>query len=294
MSIRPLYECHGHIMMDGMDFVRAAGKHKQGVDVAAVRENLAIFAETGVVYFRDGGDSLGVSAYAKKIANEYGIHYATPAFALYKEGRYGNIVGRAYSSFTESLKLIKQAKEAGADYIKLVMSGLMTFDAYGEMSCPPLSAEEIFELVKACHGEGFRVMAHVNGRDTIKAALEAGTDSIEHGYFMDEECIDLLIEKESVWVPTLAPLVAASELPGKRGEIAREILMNQRHAVSKAIFKGAHVASGSDSGCGGVLHGIGILTEYEMLRKLSGLEDEEFFDLVDIANVRIKENFRVT
>jgi len=288
------FECHGHIMLDGADFQAAIARHKNGADKEAVRKALDTLAASGVVYFRDGGDSLGVTAYARTIAEEYGIRYATPAFATCKEGRYGKMLGRTFDSMADFRALVDQARKSGADYIKLMMSGIMTFAADGELSCPPLSDAEISECVRIAHGEGFRMMAHVNGSDTIKAALEAGTDSIEHGYFMDEEGVRLLVETKAVWVPTLSPLAAVAGLGGEKGRVAGEILENQLRSVGAAIAQGAYVASGSDSGAFGVPHTTGIAMECGLMGQAArGIDEEQFGRQLLAANERVRDLFVV-
>ena len=69
-------------------------------------------------------------------------------------------------------------------------------------------------MVHIAHSEGYSVMTHVNGADHIKVALEAGVDSIEHGNFMDAECLSLLKETGAVWCPTIAVLVISSAADG--------------------------------------------------------------------------------
>ena len=73
-----LYECHGHIMMDGADFSAARERHRYGVDRPAVESALAALRDAGVVYFRDGGDAWGVSVLGRELAPAYGIEYVTP------------------------------------------------------------------------------------------------------------------------------------------------------------------------------------------------------------------------
>ena len=285
------FECHGHIMMDAANLAGAAARHKSKVDAAAVRGNLKALAQSGVVYFREAGDNLGVSAHAKQIAHEYGIRYVTPAFAIHKEGRYGGAVGRCFGSVAEYKKLIAQAKDSGADYIKLMMSGIMTFECAGELCGPCLAPEEIAELVGVTHDAGLRVMAHVNGADTIKAALEAGTDSIEHGYFMDDDCIGLLVRTKAVWVPTLAPVAVFSGMGDSKAEVAGQILKDHMCSVGKAFSAGAHVASGSDSGAFGVPHGAGIITECGLLHQASGMDEASFSRQLRTANERVRDVF---
>ncbi len=258
------YECHGHIMMRSNSYAEAFTK-------AAV---------CGVTYFRDGGDAEGVTAEAKRYIQEHpelGIEYVTPVFATHKKGRYGGIVGRAFEDAKEFRQLIAEAASKGADYVKIMYSGIVTFEKYGELSCPPLDAAEIKELVNIAHGEGFAVMAHCNGRDTVMAAIEAGTDSIEHGCFMDDECRAALAESRSIWVPTIAAIAAFAgrrgsgscasyaARPGFDPDITRRTVEELMHSVSAAAKAGALIAAGSDSGAFGVPHGSGTLSEYGLL-----------------------------
>ena len=79
-------ECHAHIIMDGVNYRHAIDMHKNGPDDKIIREHLKAYQERGIVFVRDGGDALGVSARAKELAPEYGIDYRTPIFAIHKEG----------------------------------------------------------------------------------------------------------------------------------------------------------------------------------------------------------------
>lgn len=281
-----LYECHGHALMDGADYRDARARHLYGVDAAAVRACLEALRASGVGYFRDGGDDLGVSLLARSMAGEYGITYRSPAFAIHKKGRYGGIVGRGWSDLAEYRSRVAQAKAAGCDFIKLMFSGIITFMDYGELSCPGLTEKEIAALVEIAHGEGFAVMAHVNGADTVKAAIDAGTDSIEHGYFMDEACLRALATSDAIWVPTAAATHAFIDRPGFDPIVTRRTVETQLEMVRRAAELGVRIAAGSDSGAVGVLHGEGTRTEYRLLRE-AGLTDEQLAQ----ANRALAERF---
>ncbi len=283
---KPLFECHGHALMDGADFREARRRHAAGVDTEAVRTALSGLRRAGVAYFRDGGDALGVSLYARSAAEDYGITYRSPAFAIHKKGRYGSIVGRAWSDLAEYRALVAEAKAAGCDFIKLMFSGIITFHSYGELSCPGLTGEEIAALVEIAHGEGFAVMAHVNGADTIRAAISAGTDSIEHGNFMDENCITALAASESIWVPTVAATHAFIGRPGFDAAVARRTVETQLKNIRRAAALGAKIAAGSDSGAVGVPHGAGTETEYRLLFS-AGLTERQ----IEEANRALAERF---
>ena len=185
-------ECHGHIFMDGHVFKEAMELHRNGVVREAIDERLGLLREAGVTYYRDGGDKLGASLYARSRAPEYGIEYRTCAFGTHKRHQYGGLVGLPFDTAADFRALVAKAKAQQADFIKLMISGIMDFQSFGGLMGGGLELEEIPELIKIAHGEGFRVMAHVNGAARIKTALASGLDSVEHGYFMDDECLALL------------------------------------------------------------------------------------------------------
>lgn len=281
-----LCECHGHLMMDGADFTAARRRHAGGVDLAALRENLRALQAAGVTYFRDGGDALGVSAAARALAPGYGISYATPIFAIHRTGCYGAIVGRGFSDLEEYRALVAQAAEAGCDFIKLMFSGIITFGAYGALSCPGLDPAEIHDLVAIAHAAGFPVMAHVNGADTVRAAIGAGTDSIEHGYFMDRDCLERLADSDCVWVPTVAATEAFDGRPGFDPDAAARTWREQLEAVRRAAALGARIACGSDAGAVGVPHGAGAVRELSLLRA-AGLTEEQ----IAAGNAALRKKF---
>lgn len=262
---KELYECHGHIMMDGNDYLLAKRRHKNGVDKAKVKEELKALSDAGVHYFRDGGDALGVSAYAKTIAKDYGIEYVTPLFAIHKKGYYGGIVGRGYSDMDEYRELVNTVKTEGGDFIKIMGSGIITFKEYGELSCPSLPEGEIRELIRIAHDAGFAVMIHINGDEAIRAAISAGADSIEHGSFMGEETARLLADSHTVWVPTAAAIAAFTKREATGGPVAEKTLSAHLSRIRFAADLGAAIACGSDSGAVGVPHGFGTAEEYRLL-----------------------------
>ena len=268
------FECHGHIFMDGHVFRQAMELHKNGVVREVIDERLGLLRSAGVTYYRDGGDRLGASLYARSRAADYGIEYRTCAFGTHKRHQYGGLVGLPFDTAADFRGLVAKAREQKADFIKLMISGIMDFQSFGGLTGGGLEPDEIPELIRIAHGEGFRVMAHVNGAERIKAALAAGLDSVEHGYFMDGECLTLLKETGAVWVPTLA---ATAGFAGRSGFVQGAAEANLRHAcenIRKAKEMGVLVAAGSDAGAVNVPPDRGIHIEHTLLAA-AGLTDEE-------------------
>lgn len=260
-----IYECHGHLMMGGSDYSVSKATHEGSPDRKVIESELSALRDAGVTYFRDGGDAFGVSVTGREMGKEYGIEVVTPVYAIHKEGRYGSIVGHSWRDMAEYRELVRGVKAAGGDFIKFMSSGIITFRCYGELSCPGLEPEELREMVRIAHGEGFRVMTHANGAETVRAAAEAGADSVEHGYFVDKAALEAMAEAGTIWVPTLAATEAFIGRAGFDRETAERTVRIQQEALNCFAGMGGTVAVGSDSGAVGVPHGPGTLREYELL-----------------------------
>ncbi len=261
-------ECHAHLLMDGVNYKKAVELHKDSVNDADIRAKFSEYAKREIFYVRDGGDGHGVSQRAADLAGEYGITYRTPVFAIHKKGHYGGIVGRAFSDWKEYKALVKEVRERGGNFIKVMFSGILDFLNCGAVTEPPLLRDEIREMIHIAHEEGFAVMAHVNGAEAVKDAVEAGVDSVEHGNFMDEACLQALAESEAVWVPTFVTIT--NLIGGGRfddGAICR-LKREQGERIRRGFELGAKIALGSDAGAWRVLHGQGLLDEYKELIRL--------------------------
>jgi len=127
-------ECHAHVIMDGKNYKKAVAMHKEKPDEGAIREHLAAWQQAGITFVRDGGDAYGVSERARELAGEYGIDYRSPIFAIHKRGHYGGIVGLPYDDHQGYRDLVKTAKLRGADFIKIMISGIMEFDTFGKLT----------------------------------------------------------------------------------------------------------------------------------------------------------------
>lgn len=263
-------ECHAHVIMDGENYQRAVKLHKNGVQDEIIRKRFKTYKENGVTFVRDGGDALGVSRRAKELAEEYGINYRTPVFAIHKNGNYGSIVGLSFSDMKEYHRRVLEAKSQGADFIKIMTTGLLDFDNQGAVTGTPLKAAEVKEMVHIAHEEGFSVMSHTNGVYGVQAAIMAGADSIEHGNYMDEETIDMLAQSQAVWVPTL---VTVRNLKGSgryQDEVLIPIMKAAERSLRLAYKKGVKVALGSDAGAYLVPHGKGIKEEFQAFVQILG------------------------
>lgn len=283
-----MVDCHIHMVLDGVNWKDAIARHKAAPQEALIRQTLECYQALGFSYLRDGGDRWGVCALAAGLAPEYGIRYRSPGFPIYKNGHYGSFIGRGFDSFAEYRALIREARAHGAQFIKLMISGLMDFDHYGVLTDEPLPPELIRDMIACAHDEGFSVMAHANGDGTVCAALAGGVDSIEHGAYLTDETLCRLAESHAVWVPTLVTignLIGCGRFPDT---VLKPLLAYQMNAVQKAAALGAKIACGSDAGAYRVLHGQGGIDERALLRRAIG---ENADTVLEAGNAAIMARF---
>lgn len=283
-------ECHAHVIMDGANYRKAIDLHKNGPDEMVIREHLKAYQDRGVTFVRDGGDALGVSARAKELAPEYGIDYRTPIFAIHKKGHYGSIVGKSFENMKEYCALVLEAKERGADFIKIMTTGLLDFADHGAITGTPLLEEEVREMVHIAHEEGMAVMSHTNGSYGVQAAVAAGVDSLEHGNYVDEESLMMMAKSHTVWIPTLVTIRNLKSDGRYEDEVLEPIIKTAEENVRKAFQLGVKVALGSDGGAYRVLHGKGIEDELCAFEKILDKNEEVYRWLTD-GEAQIQERF---
>ena len=256
-------DCHMHMVLDGVFWKDAIARHSAAPDEAFIHAALSRYRELGFTYLRDGGDRWGAGAKAREFAPRYGITYRTPLAPLCKKGHYGGFIGLTWETMGDYAALVRSHRQNGADFIKIMISGLMDFDRFGVLTEEGLPAHEIRELIHIAHEEGFSVMAHCNGARTAQAAAEAGIDSIDHGAYLDHEALCAMKENHVVWVPTLST-VGNLRGKGRFDESAVcAILESALQNVADFSAMGGLIAPGTDAGAWAVPHGS--LTEFELL-----------------------------
>lgn len=261
-------DCHIHMVLDGENWREAIARHRAAPDEAFVRKTLETYARLGFSYLRDGGDRWGVGLLAKRIAPEYDIRYVSPGAPLCKAGHYGAFIGEKYADRKEFTALVEKQRSAGADFVKIMISGIMDFDRFGVLSEPGMDPGEIRQVISAAKARGMSVMAHANGAETVRAAAEAGVDTVEHGAYLDRDALQACADNGVIWVPTLS---AIGNLRGKgrfsEPDVER-ILASAMENVALYASMGGLIAPGTDAGAWAVPHGS--LTEYALLKECLG------------------------
>jgi imidazolonepropionase-like amidohydrolase len=159
----------------------------------------------------------------------------------------------------EVRRLVRHVLMAGADFIKICATGGITSvtDSWDEQQ---FTAEEIRVAVAEARARRKTVAVHAEGVDGIRVALEADIHSLEHGWFIDEQCVEAMLAKGTWWVPTLALVPLSLEHRKKntawdKQQLAaedtkeREIYSRMEKQIplwKDAVKRGVKVAFGTD------------------------------------------------
>ena len=160
------------------------------------------------------------------------------------------VVNGPYEVYTA----VRQRYKDGADGIKITVTGGVLSEAKSG-SNPQFTQEEVNAVVSAAKDYGMWVAVHAHGAEGMKRAIRAEVDSIEHGTFMDEEAMELMIENGTYYVPTISAgefVAAKSKIDNYFPEIVRPKAASVGPQIgvtfSKAYKKGVKIAFGTDAG----------------------------------------------
>ena len=154
----------------------------------------------------------------------------------------------------DARKAVRQQYKNGADLIKITATGgVLSVAKNGEN--PQFKEDEIREIVETASDYNMHVAAHAHGSEGMKRAILAGVRSIEHGTLMDQEVMDLMIKKNTYYVPTISAgefVAEKAQIDGYYPEVvrpkAKKIGPQLKNTFKKAYGAGVKIAFGTDSG----------------------------------------------
>ncbi len=154
----------------------------------------------------------------------------------------------------EARQAVRQRYKNGADLIKITATGgVLSMAASGQN--PQFTMEELQAIVETAEEYGMHVAAHAHGTEGMKRAVMAGVRSIEHGTYMTEEVMDLMIEKGTFYVPTIIAGRFVAEKAAIDGYYP-EVIVPKALAIgpviestfAKAYKRGVKIVFGTDTG----------------------------------------------
>jgi imidazolonepropionase-like amidohydrolase len=274
-SILPgLIDCHVHFMLEYPDIMRELATSPSLRLLQGIPRMRATL-EAGITTVRDaGGTPAGL-----KIAVERGIisgpRMQVAVSLISQTGGHGDgyfpccvdiglfgirfydVPDGVADGIEEIRKTTREILRAGADWIKLATTGgvLSVSDA---PTSSQLTVEEIATAVYEAAAQEKPCMAHAQGSQGIKNALIGGVASIEHGVYLNDELIDLMLQKDVYLVPTLVAPLAVAEyarehpdiLPPMMAAKANDVIEAHQQSFRHAVKAGVNIAMGTDSGVG--------------------------------------------
>jgi imidazolonepropionase-like amidohydrolase len=265
-------DSHVHFMADGdldpMTMVRTPFS----MNFYLAAERMARTLATGVTTVREaGGSDLGVKEAQARglvpgpemlisitILSQTGGHgddwqvcgAGVPTFAIPHPGRPSNLVDGP----EEMRRKVRELIRAGADVIKVCTSGGV-LSPRDDPRHGHFRDEELDVLVAEATAAGKWVMSHAQATDGIKAAVRAGIRSIEHGIYLDDEAIEMMLERGTYLVPTLVAPMGVLEaadrginVPQYAIDKCKMVMEAHRDSITRAVAAGVKVAMGTDSG----------------------------------------------
>lgn len=258
-----LIDSHVHITMEPIGDPKTVLGHESNAKTA-VRgvNNLRKHLLAGTTFFRDLGAGNEVDLDLRDGVNEglvLGPEFLAAGRNLTMTGGHGWSMGREADGVDEMRKAAREQLKAGADVIKVMATGGVMTEGV-EPGSPQLSLEEMATAVEEAHKAGKKTASHAQGTKGIKNTILAGIDSVEHGIFLDDETIGLMLEKGTYLVPTLvAPYFIVENgveggIPQYAVDKSEYVMKYHEESFRNAYKAGVKIAMGTDAGTPFNLH----------------------------------------
>lgn len=304
-----MIDCHVHICLGGEPTFLNAPMVKEPLSMQVLRavEHVSRYLPSGFTTICDLGspEYLGVSM---RNAIKQGIIKGPRVLAAGKmlsiSGGHGQIlppwvsVGETFTEMVDGCDKVREAVRrqlgAGVDVIKFAATG-GGIDLVSIPGGREFSDEEMEVIIKEANRVGKRTAAHAHGTAGIKAAIRAGASSIEHGMILDDEGADLMKEKGTFFVPTLAAVywVVQRGVEGGIPEVAMEksksLYDSDKRSFNKVLKGGVKVAMGTDAGTPFNQHGANAFELELMVR--NGMSE---MDAIIATTKTASENLRIS
>jgi len=174
------------------------------------------------------------------------VAHFLPAAWSYERG-----IARVADGVDECRKAAREQLREGADFIKMCTTGGVMSEK-DKPTHTQFSLDEIKAMVEEAHAFGVKAASHAQGTPGIKNALLGGVDTIEHGIFLDDEVIEMMINQGTYLIPTLAIVKAIIEggteagVPQGSLDKAKRVFEIHRASFKKAYDAGVKVGLGTD------------------------------------------------
>lgn len=252
-----LINCHVHLCHDGAPDLFAQVM-SDSIPVATLRaaRSARETLQSGVTTVRDCGaaDEIVIElAKAVERGMVPGPRIQAAGRVITMTGGHGHFIGREADGADAVRRAVRMEIKAGAGVIKVMATGGVLTPGVSPTQTA-LLPEELAVVAQEAHNAGRRVCTHAIGGTGILNALRAGIDSIEHGFYLDDETLDLAVSQGAFLVPTMLAVDRivrnglARGIPAWVVDKAEREAQKQRESFAAAVSSGMKVAAGTDAG----------------------------------------------
>ena len=248
---------HVHLCNDGSADLFAQVLN-DSVPIATIRSviNARLTLAAGITTVRDCGAASQIAIEISKAVDRgliEGPRVRAAGRVVTMTGGHGHFIGREADGPDEVRKAVRAEIKGGAHFIKVMATGGVLTPGV-DPSQTAFQLDELQAAVEEAHKAGRPAASHAIGNGGIKNALRAGIDSVEHGFYLDDEAINLALKNETFLVPTL---IAVDQIVnnGAKGGIPDWVVKkaegesgHHRESFVLAVKSGVRIAAGTDAG----------------------------------------------
>lgn len=147
----------------------------------------------------------------------------------------------------EVRKAVREQLKGGADLIKIMSSGGFSHYPHEDPQATQFTVDELRAAAEEAHRQGRLITTHAIADQGARNAVDAGIDTIEHGFLLTEQTVDHMAAMGTSFVPTVRVVVRMQEGKGELAEFARTVVPSHVRAVKQAAEAGILIGAGTDS-----------------------------------------------
>ena len=266
-----MIDTHVHLMLEGVNIVRmvsspfslrffeAIGRCKRTIEAGVTTVRDAGGADLGLktAVERDliAGPRMQISITALSITGGHGDGWQPSGTSIELLPSYPGMPANICDGVEDVRKKVREVLRAGADIVKVCSTGgVLSPTDHPEFTQFTLDELEVM-VQEAAYRRGVKVMAHAQGAEGVMNAVLAGIHSIEHGIYLTDEIIELMLAKGTYLVPTLLAPLSVLEIGQATGTMpeygvrkAQEVIEIHSESITRAYRAGVRIAMGTDAG----------------------------------------------
>jgi imidazolonepropionase-like amidohydrolase len=261
-----MINCHDHVYRKTLRNPKPGGTYRESaaelmtmpalklvlLSASNVKKELA----TGVTTIRDLGAGYGLALTLRDAINSGwvdGPRILAAGMPIAMTGGHGWRMARECDGPDEVRKAVREQLKAGVDCLKFMATGGLASMPVEDPQTVEMTEEELRAGIEEAHKRARLTCAHADATEGVKNAIRAGIDSVEHGAYLDDEAIEMMLARGTTLTPTLSGLWRVAVYFYEAGDktmgdmITHHAIEPHEESFAKAWKAGILYAAGSDS-----------------------------------------------